>query len=513
MMWKSMSMTLKQYLWMNKLITTMKKNMIGTAMLCAAALSAGLYSCDEEYVDLKYRGTLDLDQLVLKQARDVWNGSESNSVYECQFDADKQARNKVYKLNVALYQNRTAAKEAVVDLVVNKDSLSKAIARSAEGGVYEKYAGAELLPEEFYTLQNTKLTLNAGAALSDDVNLTLHVPELIDYIQNKVKESRTYVLPLSITHSTAYSINRKVDTWMCFVKVSYVKVEVDPVFLADGEGVPDGHTLEGGYKLLWHDEFNGEGTPNEAMWRFEEGFQRNEEDQWYSRNNASMKENALVITARRERVKNPNYNPNASGGNAWKQKREYAEYTSACVVAKGDYAFKYGRVIVRAKVPVEQGGWPAIWSTGNWYEWPLGGEIDILEFYKNKIHANLCWGGSSRWSGTWNSKNYPLTHFTGKDPKWADKYHIWRMDWNEKYIRIYLDDELLNETNLSTTRNRGDHGAGDGGSINPFSNDMKGFGQCMMLNLAIGGNNGRPIEATFPLEYRVDYIRVYQKAE
>ena len=73
MMWKSMSMTLKQYLWMNKLITTMKKNMIGTAMLCAAALSAGLYSCDEEYVDLKYRGTLDLDQLVLKQARDVWN--------------------------------------------------------------------------------------------------------------------------------------------------------------------------------------------------------------------------------------------------------------------------------------------------------------------------------------------------------------------------------------------------------------------------------------------------------
>ena len=87
------------------------------------------------------------------------------------------------------------------------------------------------------------------------------------------------------------------------------------------------------------------------------------------------------------------------------------------------------------------------------------------------------------------------------------------MDWDEKYIRIYLDDELLNETNLSTTRNRGDHGAGDGGSINPFSNDMKGFGQCMMLNLAIGGNNGRPIEATFPLEYRVDYIRVYQKTE
>lgn len=39
---------------------------------------------------------------------------------------------------------------------------------------------------------------------------------------------------------------------------------------------------------------------------------------------------------------------------------------------------------VRAKIPVAQGAWPAIWSTGNWWEWPLGGEIDMLEFYKEK---------------------------------------------------------------------------------------------------------------------------------
>lgn len=218
-----------------------------------------------------------------------------------------------------------------------------------------------------------------------------------------------------------------------------------------------------------------------------------------------------MITAKKERVKNPNYNPNATGGNSWKQTREYAEYTSACIVAKGEYAFKYGRLEVRAKIPVSQGCWPAIWSTGNWYEWPLGGEIDILEFYKEKIHANLCWGGDSRWNGTWNSKNYSITNFTGKDPAWADKYHVWRMDWDEKFIRIYLDDELLNETNLSTTKNKGAHGASGGGDINPFSNDLVGFGQCMMLNLAIGGINGRPIEATFPQEYRVDYVRVYQK--
>ena len=85
------------------------------------------------------------------------------------------------------------------------------------------------------------------------------------------------------------------------------------------------------------------------------------------------------------------------------------------------------------------------------------------------------------------------------------------MDWDEKYIRIYLDDVLLNETDLRTTYKKGDYGAGEGGYINPYSNDLEGFGQLMMLNLAIGGSNGRPIEATFPLEYRVDHVRVYQK--
>ena len=85
------------------------------------------------------------------------------------------------------------------------------------------------------------------------------------------------------------------------------------------------------------------------------------------------------------------------------------------------------------------------------------------------------------------------------------------MDWDEEYIRIYLDDKLLNQTDLSTTVNKGDHGAGDGGSINPYSNNFNGFGQLLMLNLAIGGINATPIEATFPLEYCVDYVRIYQK--
>ncbi len=478
-----------------------------------AACITSFFACEGEK-DFSYNGNLDLNLLGIKQAQEIWDGVQCNVVTELKEPGEGEEQkisNFNYRLNLALYQNRQAEKDAVVELVVAADSLNKAIAQVGTSSAYDIYKNAELLPEEYYNLSASKMELSADTKTSEDVELNVYSGKLISLVQDERKASTTFVLPLRIQNSTSYNVNEKVNLVMFFFNVSYVKPANPENYEADGVGVPDNHTLDGGYKLLWHDEFNGTGTPNTEMWRFEEGFQRNEEDQWYQKGNAEMKENALVITAKQERVKNPNYNPNATGGNAWKQTREYAEYTSACIVAQNKYAFKYGKLIVRAKIPVEQGSWPAIWSTGNWYEWPLGGEIDVMEFYKNKVHANLCWGGNKRWDGTWNSKNYPITDFTSKDAKWAEKYHVWMMDWDDKYIRIYLDDELLNETDLSTTTNKSDHGAGDGGYINPYSNDFDGFGQVMMLNLAVGGINGRPIEATFPLEYCVDYIRVYQK--
>lgn len=276
----------------------------------------------------------------------------------------------------------------------------------------------------------------------------------------------------------------------------------------DTKGIPSNHELEG-MTLIWHDEFNGIGEPNAEMWRFETGFVRNEEDQWYQSDNALMNNGALVITAKRERKANPNYQLDSKD---WKRNREYAQYTSSCMVATDSYAFKYGTVIVRAKIPTMQGAWPAIWSVGNRWEWPLNGEIDIMEFYKGKIHANVCWGGDSRWNGTWDSANKDLNYFVQKDSSWREKYHEWRMDWTPEFIRLYLDGELLNETDLSLTFNKGDNGAGEGAYQNPYSNSHADFGQLMMLNLAIGGINGRPIDdLAFPMKYEIDYIRVYQK--
>lgn len=62
-----------------------------------------------------------------------------------------------------------------------------------------------------------------------------------------------------------------------------------------------------GRMLVWSDEFKSKGTPNSANWKFEKGFVRNHELQWYQPDNAYCKRGKLIIEARQERRPNPNY--------------------------------------------------------------------------------------------------------------------------------------------------------------------------------------------------------------
>ncbi len=480
-----------------------------------------LASCKDNQ-DASYNGSLDLNLLALTQALDVWNGTECN-VTTYLMKEDTKAKNFTYNLNLSLYQQRTAQKDAAVDLSVATDSLNRLIAMNAQDGVYAKYAGARLLPEEYYQLSGKKLTLTQGSTLSEDISLTVFSNELISQVQKEGKDA-CFVLPLKVENSSSYTINPKVNAMMFFFYVTYVQETIDPASLPEEEEPAIGDAYgDTELKLVWHDEFNGTGIPDPTVWRFEEGFQRNEELQWYSDQNGVCEDGALVITGRKEQVKNTNYDASATGGNAWKKTREYAEYTSSCIVSS--YRFRKGTMVVRAKIPTAMGAWPAIWTTGcssdSWcWEWPMGGEIDLLEYYLvngvQSLHANACWASDTRWSATWDSYNCPLTDFTADDPTWADKYHIWRMDWDDDYIRLYLDDKLMNEIDLSKTSN-GTNGLSDwwrGSWRNPFKdagNDGENFGQQIYLNLAIGSNGGTPDDSQFPLKCYFDYVRIYQK--
>lgn len=257
------------------------------------------------------------------------------------------------------------------------------------------------------------------------------------------------------------------------------------------------------WQLVWSDEFNGEGRPDESAWNFETGFVRNHEDQWYQADNAYQQDGRLIIEARREHRDNPTYQP---GSFSWGRARQYIEYTSSCITTARKHTFLYGRLEVRAKIPVASGSWPAIWTLGTSMEWPSCGEVDVMEFYRINgvphILANAAWGNNQRWNAVWNSRRIPYTHFTERDAQWADHFHIWRMDWDEQAICLYLDDELLNTIDLTKTVN-----GRLGREANPFRQP-----HYILLNLALGGDNGGTIDdSAFPMRYEIDYVRIYQK--
>jgi beta-glucanase (GH16 family) len=253
-----------------------------------------------------------------------------------------------------------------------------------------------------------------------------------------------------------------------------------------------------GYRLVWSQEFDQPGRPDESVWGYERGFVRNRELQWYQQDNAFVEGGHLIIEARRQRVPNVSHEP---GSGDWRKQRAFAEYTSASLTTRGKHHWKYGRFEMRARIDTRAGLWPAWWTLGLKREgvrWPACGEIDIMEYYNGFLLANACWsaaGGS--WEQHWDAVRKPLGRLGGKD--WSKRFHVWRMDWDAESILLYVDGRLLNTVAVSRTLNP------DGS--NPFRAP-----HYMIVNLAIGGmNGGDPSDTRFPARYEIDYLRVYQQ--
>jgi beta-glucanase (GH16 family) len=262
-------------------------------------------------------------------------------------------------------------------------------------------------------------------------------------------------------------------------------------------------TFAADWKLVWSDEFDQPGLPDPSKWNYEEGFIRNNEEQFYTRQrseNARVENGLLIIEARKEHFKNPVFDPNAQGPASSRRRREFAEYTSASLTTRGKASWIYGKIEVRAKLPTARGTWPAIWTlgtNGKQVGWPACGEIDIMEFVgfdPGIIHANI------------HTKKYNHVLKTGKGsqikvPDAPEAFHVYALEWEPNRLDFFVDDKkYFTFTNEGTGRD-----------VWPYDQD-----QYLILNLAIGGAWGGAKgidDASFPQKYYIDYVRVYQKPE
>ena len=261
-----------------------------------------------------------------------------------------------------------------------------------------------------------------------------------------------------------------------------------------------------GMELVWSDEFSVNGRPDPKNWTYETGYVRNHEAQWYRPESAEVKDGCLVITA--EHHKQPLPNPRGNGrrfGFGGGGDNRPIEYTSACLITKGLHSFQYGRIEARIKAPLTEGSWPAFWTLGVSENWPSCGEIDIFEYYQDIVLANFCWSSEKgQWTPEWGSVRTPLGEYRKNDPEWADKFHVYAIDWDENRIVLSVDGRAVNDSSIAEVKN-----ARFRSVENPFHQP-----HYLLVNLALGGDSGGDVtKVPFPVRMYVDYIRVYQKAE
>ncbi len=257
---------------------------------------------------------------------------------------------------------------------------------------------------------------------------------------------------------------------------TYVNAEVPPGAAED--------TLT----LVWSDEFDGTQL-NNRNWFFETGDGSqygipgwgNNELQYYLPDSAQLEDGLLKITAREESI------------GAFR-------YTSARINTRDRFAFQYGRIEARMRLPGGQGIWPAFWMLAQdspYGIWPASGEIDIMEATnlgvggKNEVLGTIHFGTSFPSDYQFSSTSYVVPANA------QDEFHTYAVEWDADEIRWYVDGVMYAMRNswYSTAPFPA-----------PFNHPFY-----IIFNVAVGGNlPGAPDASTvFPVTMEVDWVRVY----
>ena len=176
---------------------------------------------------------------------------------------------------------------------------------------------------------------------------------------------------------------------------------------------------------------------------------------------------------------------------------------SARIRTADSFSFKYGRVEVRAQLPVGNWLWPAIWMLPkhNAYgTWPASGEIDIMESRGNDASypggGNNQFGSTLHWGPDWSTNQWPKTHQTYTySQSLASDFHIYGLYWDQNGLYTYFDTPDNKVLNLDFTQQSfWQRGGFPANFANPWVGQPNSapFDQeyYFTLNLAVGGTSG-----------------------
>ncbi|AGL19977.1 glycoside hydrolase family protein [Actinoplanes sp. N902-109] len=237
----------------------------------------------------------------------------------------------------------------------------------------------------------------------------------------------------------------------------------------------------GGWRLVWGDEFDGTAL-DRSRWNLRDGEHRDVDlgCNVADPRNTFVGGGILTLRARRGTT------------TCGSQTREFSQ---SYLDTMGKGSWTYGRFEIRARAPGTAGAstglWPAFWlrpdDGGN-------GEIDVTELpggpgWSDKATAAIFW------DYTPVKQDVRVALPGGGVP--GDGWHTYVTEWTRRQLRWYIDGKLVWTRDPQTTPwfDRAFH--------KPYN---------LRLNFQVGGWLGAPGPATtFPADFLVDYVRVYQR--
>jgi beta-glucanase (GH16 family) len=240
---------------------------------------------------------------------------------------------------------------------------------------------------------------------------------------------------------------------------------------------------DGRWSLVFSDEFDGtelgDGWNTCHWWQVDGGctIASNDEQQWYRPEAVSVRDDVLQLTA--------TLDPQTTTSGARLPYRSgmvttgYADNDDTSAM----FAFTYGYVEVRLRLPTGTGTWPAVWLlSADRESLP---EIDLFEWYGSRpdvmtahVHRDV--------DGERTSIRFDAPVVTP-----TDGWHVVGLDWGPDSIEFHLDGGIVGRVDDPTS--------------------IPGTPMYLIVNLALGGPAGDVDEGAFPVGLALDYVRVWQR--
>lgn len=238
--------------------------------------------------------------------------------------------------------------------------------------------------------------------------------------------------------------------------------------------------------VVFEDDFNAP-IIDENNWYFDIGALNNSgEAQYYKKENASVDNSCLILTAKKETVLSKTW-------------------TSARVTTAGKNGWRHGRFEAKIKFPGVVGAFPAFWLMGLNHQvppqsdtfgrsykgsvaWPYCGELDIIEYIPGNTKRPVSTVWPARDSDPYNSLFQVSPNYDVDSAEW----HVYAVEITDTSITFYIDGAQIGNSMILS---------------NYVEEDISAYHEPLhiLLNLAI--KFGEPTVDI--MKMYIDWVRVY----